>query len=93
MLLVGPQALGAVCSQDLDGKARCYQAVGGLLQLQVEVLPQATQTEVDCFAATVVYRRRVGGQGSPSPAVMVADFMRDVMALVGDLVRRHDLIL
>lgn len=86
MLLVGPQALGAVCSQDLDGEARCNQAVGGLLQLQVEVLPQAAETEVDCFATTVVCGRRAGGHGSPSPAVMVADFVRDVMALVGDLV-------
>lgn len=49
--MVGPQALGAVLSQDLDGEARCDQALRGLRQLHVEVLPQATEPEVDRFTA------------------------------------------
>lgn len=51
--MVGPQALGAVFSQDLDGEARCNQALGGLHQLHVELLAQAAQSEVDRFAISV----------------------------------------
>lgn len=47
--MVGPQALGAILSQDLDGEARCNQAFRGVPQLHVEVLPQASESEVDCF--------------------------------------------
>lgn len=60
----------------------------------MEILPQAAQAEVNRFrAASAVRRRRAGSQGSASPAVMVADFVGDVLALVGDFVGGHDLIL
>ena len=97
--MVGPQALGAVLSQDLDGEARCDQALRGLRQLHVEVLPQATQLEVDGFtaaaAAAAVWVRRacIRGQGSAPPsALVVGYFVRDVNAVVVDLIGRHNLI-
>lgn len=92
--VVGPQALGAVLSQDLDGEARCNQALRGLPQLHVEVLPQATQPEVDRVTAAVsVWWACIRGQGSAPPsALVVGNFMRDVNALVVDLIGRHNLI-
>lgn len=53
ILLVGPPALGAILSQDLDGEARCNQTVRGLPQFHVEILTQATQSEVDRFATAI----------------------------------------
>lgn len=93
-LAVGPQALGTILSQDLDGEARCNQALRGLPQLHVEVLPQAAQPEVDRFAAAVsVWWACIWGQGSASPsALVVGNFVRDVNAFVVDLVGRYDLI-
>lgn len=92
--VVGPQALGAVFSQELDGEARCNQALRGLPQLHVEVQPQAAQPEVDCFTASVtVWWACIWGQGPASPpALMVCNFMWDVIALVVDLIWRYNLI-
>lgn len=53
VLVVGPQAFGAVLSQDLDSKARCDQALRRRPQLHVEVLTQAPQPEVNRFTAAV----------------------------------------
>lgn len=92
--MVGPQALGAILSQDLDGEARCDQALRGFSQLYVEVLPQAAQSEVDCFTAAFAIRpARVCVQGSASPpSLVVCNFMGDVNTLVVNLVGRYDLI-
>lgn len=92
--MVGPQALGAVLSQDLDGEARCDQALRGFPQLHVEVLPQAAQSEVDCFtAAFAIWLARVCVQGSAPPsALVVCNFMGDVNTLVVNLVGRNNLI-
>lgn len=94
ILVVGPQALGAILSQDLDGKARCNQALWGLPQVHVELLPQATQSEVDCFTAAVsAWWACIWGQGSASsPALVVGNFMRDVNTSVVDLIGRNYLI-
>lgn len=95
VLVVGPQALGAILSQDLDGEARCNQALRGLPQLHVELLPQATQSEVDRFAAAAVSVgwARIWGQGSASPsALVVGNFVRDVSTLVADLIGSHNLV-
>lgn len=94
ILVVGPQALGAVLSQDLDGEARCNQALWGLLQLHVEVLPQATHQEMDCFAAAIgVWWACIWVQGPPPPLpLVVGNFMRDVNALVVDLIGRYNFI-
>lgn len=89
VLMVGPQALGAVLSQDLDGEARCDQALRGFPQLHVEVLPQAAQLEVDRFAAA--FAVCVQGPAPPS-ALVVCNFMGDVNTLVVNLVGRYDLI-
>lgn len=92
--MVGPKAPGAVLSQDLDGEARCDQALWGFPQLHVEVLPQAAQSEVDCFtAASSISPARVRVQGSaPPPALVVCNFMGDVNTLVVNLVGRYNLI-
>lgn len=94
VLVVGLQALGAVLSQDLDGEARCNQALGGLPQLHVEVLPQATESEVNCFTAAVcVWWVCIWGQGSTSSsALMVGNFMRDVNTTVADFIWRYNLV-
>lgn len=89
--VVGPQALCAILSQDLDGEARCNQALGGLPQLHVEVLPQATQSEVERFTATVGFWWASQGSASPS-ALVVGNFVRDVNAFVVDLKGRYNLI-
>lgn len=92
--MVGPQALGAVLSQDLDCEARCDQALRGFPQLHVEVLPQAAQLEVDRFAAAfAVWPARVCIQGPALPsALVVCNFMGDVNTLVVNLVGRYNLI-
>lgn len=92
--MVGPEALGAALSQDLDGKARCHQALRGFPQLHVEVLPQAAQPEVDCFTAVfATWPARVCVQGpAPPPALVVCNFMGDVNSLVVNLVGRYNLI-
>lgn len=94
VLVVGPQALGAILSQDLDGEARCNQALRGLPQLHVEVLPQATQPEVNRFTTAVsVWWAGIWGQGSAPPSALVmGNFVRDVNALVVDLIWRYNLI-
>lgn len=94
VLVVGPQAFGAILSQDLDGEARCNKTLWGLPQLHVEVLPQATQPEMDSFAAALsVWWVCIWGQGSASsPALVMGHFMRDVNTLVVDLIRRYNLI-
>lgn len=93
--MVSPQAFGAVLSQDLDGEARCNQALGGFPQLHVEVLPQATQPEVGRFTAAFgIWRDCVRRQGSASPsALMVGNVVRDVGSLMVHLIWSYNLIL
>lgn len=88
VLVVGPQALCAVSSQDLNSEARCHQALWSLPQLQVEILAQAPELEVDCFAAaSSVWMFCIWSQGSTSsPTLMMGDFMRDVHTLVVNLI-------
>lgn len=91
VLVVGPQAFGALLSQDLDCKTRCHQALWRLPQLHVEVLTQAQEPEVDCCtAAAGVWW--AWSQGSTPSALVVLNFMRDVCALVVDFIRCYNFI-
>lgn len=75
--------LRALLSQSLDEKSRCHQFAGGF-QIQVEVMPEAFQPKVQRVNSEL-------GQ-SPFPPLGVGDFMGHVVALVVNLVGRHQLI-
>ena len=73
----------ALLSQSLDEKSRRHQLAGGF-QVQMEVMPEALQPKVQRVISEL-------GQG-PFPPLGVRDFMGHVVALVVDLVGRHQLI-
>lgn len=73
----------APLSQSLDEKSRRHQLAGGF-QIQMEVMPEAFQPKVQRVISEL-------GQ-SPFPPLGVRDFVGHVVALVVNLVGRHQLI-